>query len=278
MNRRKIALALVLGVGGLSFAAHALFSFQVDAAGAKGLARALIAHAGSEMGISAEVQGKVTGLAELGIDQAAPVLAGIYQNLSALDAGASGKEAEARFDDMNRAFLSLVDVKDRVVAEAGKSLSPRERATTIVKVGARFHEAHPSRDSNDAVLGSLRAAHQASLSAYLKLDAARSAKVFGAMDTFAAQRKGLRDERRAAFELLETAVGANASDAALATLLAGWDKVNAKASDVTRAQIAEASRQFTLAEKLALVHRAKQHIDRALIIVALIGKFAPIRG
>src|SRR5438046_3096311 len=112
MNRRTLGLALMVGVGGLTLAAHQLLSFQVDANGAKGMARAFIASAGSEIGISSEVQGKVSGLAELGIDQAAPVLAALYQNLSAIEAGGKdAKDASQRVDELAKQLVQLVDVK-----------------------------------------------------------------------------------------------------------------------------------------------------------------------
>lgn len=274
---KKIALALVLGVGGLSLAARELLSFQMDAAGAKGMARAWIDSAGGEMGISTEVRSKVTGLAEFGIDQASPVLAGIYQNLSAIEQGAAGKAAEVRLEDMHKQLLSLVDVKDRVVAEAGKNLSPRERATTIVKVVARLKEQfHPTPEGTEAIVSSLRSARQSALKDYLKLDAARAKLLFAAMDRYAAQRKAVRGERRELFRQLETAVSGNATDAALGKVLSQWDQLTARMSDITRQQIAEASKLFTTAEKIELVVRAKRRIDRAMKIVALIGKFAPV--
>lgn len=273
MNRRKLALGVVMLVGGLSIAAHNLLSFQMDATGAKGLARALIGHVGTDMGIETAVQNKVSGLAEFGIDQAAPVLSGIYQNMSVLEAGVSEKDAEARFAEMNKALLSLVDVKDRVVTEAGKTLTPRERATAIVKVGGRWRE-HHSPEGVEASIAGLRTAHQAQLKDHLGLSDERARQVFAAMDKYAVQRKACRDERRAAFDALKAA----STDSGVAKALADWDKVTAKQSDLARAQLAEASKLFTVAEKLAIVKRAKQRIDRAMRLVALIGKFAPIKG
>lgn len=275
MNRRKLALGALMLVGGLSIAAHNLLSFQMDAAGAKGLARALIGHVGTDMGIETAVQDKVSGLAEFGIDQAAPVLSTLYQNMSVLDAGVSEKDAEARFADINKSLTALVDVKDRLVAEAGKTLSPRERATAIVKVGSRWQEHHSPQGVEGAIAG-FRAARQDHMKHELKMDDARAKQVFAAMDKYAAQRKAAREERRAAFEALKLAVGG--SDAAVVQALTAWDKVTAKTSDLARAQIAEAGKLFTTAEKLAMVKRAKQRVDRAMTVVALIGKFSPIKG
>lgn len=277
MNRRKMALALVLGCGALSLAARELLSFQVDSRGVKNLAHAVIARAGHDMEIADEVQKKVSGLADFGIDQAAPVLTSLYQNLSALDAGAPGKEAAARLDELDRSLVSLVDLKDRVVAEAGKTLSPRERAVTIVKVGERFREhLNPTEQEADAMMACFRRARQARIKTALKLDDARATTLFGAMDKYVAQRRASHHERRALFQSLSAAVAANAPDATVVKLLADWDKVTAKMSDVARQQIAEASKLLTIAEKLALIHQAKTRIDRALGTVALIARFAPV--
>ena len=280
MNRRNIALGLVLTVGGLGVAAHNLLSFQVDAAGAKGMARAWIASTGTEIGIDSEVQGKVSGLAELGIDQAAPVLSAIYQNLSAIEgAGSDAKAAQARVDDLGRELAALVDVKDRVVAEAGKSLQPHERAGIIAKMGKHFHDQfHPTPEAVEGILQSLRAAHESAVKQELKLDDARAKALFSAMDVYAKQHHEVRDARRALYEKLSGAVTANASDTTLAPLLADWDKLTARQSDITRAQIAEAGKQFTLAEKVQLLTHAKQRLDRVMRVVALIARFAPVKG
>jgi hypothetical protein len=278
MNRKKIALVLVLGVGGLSLAAHALFSFQVDAGGAKGLARAVIQHAGTQMGVSNEVQSKVSGLAEFGIDQAVPVLASLYQNLSAIEK-AEGKDADAKLAELSRQLTSLVDLKDRVVAEAGKDLSPRERAQLIVKLGEHFHERfHPTPEGTEAILSSMRAAHQHMVKEVAQMNDAHAKEFFGAMDAFAAQHRKNRDERRALFAQVKSAVESNASDAALAQLMSDWDKVTARQSDTARAEIAEAGKRLTTAEKVRLVAHAKTRIDHALTILSLIVKFAPIKG
>jgi hypothetical protein len=277
MNRRKIALALVLGVGGLSLAAHELLSFQIDARGAKGMAKAIITHAGTELGIDADLQKKATGLAEFGIDQAVPHLTQVYQNLSAIEkAQDDAKTVEARLADLNRELQAMVDVKDRVVAEAGKVLTPRERATAIVKVGERLHERfQPTPESTEAIISSLRSARRHHLKAYLKLDDAR-AKVLGdAMEKYATQRKDLRGQRREVFQKLKAALG-SADDKVLAALMADWDKLTAKGSEIARAQLAEASKLLTTQEKVAMVVHAKQRIERALRIVSLIGKFNPV--
>lgn len=277
MNRRHIALALVLGIGGLSLAAHELLSFQIDARGAKGMARAIISHAGTELGIDASVQKKATGLAEFGIDQAVPHLTALYQDLSAIEkAQGNAKEVEARLEDLGREMQAMVDVKDRVVAEAAKTLTPRERATAIVRIGERIHaQLHPTPESTEAIIDSLRSARQAHLKAYLKLDDARAKVLADTMGKFHAQRKELRSQRRELFGKLKGAV-AGGDDKVLAALMADWDKLTAKGSEITRAHLVEAKKTLTTSEKVAMVVHAKTRIDRVMRLVALIGKFSPI--
>ena len=100
-------------------------------------------------------------------------------------------------------LVGLVDVKDRIIEEAGKTLSPRERATLIVKVGQKLKKAFPH--TAEGGIAAFRAERQAGLKAFLKMDDARAKKVFAEMDTFHAQRKDVRTQRR---ELVDSLAGA----------------------------------------------------------------------
>jgi hypothetical protein len=284
MNRRRtLALVLVLGVGGLSLAARQLLSSQVDAAGLKGMARALITTAGTEAGVDPEIRRKVTGLVEKVIDSAVPAFSGLYQNLAEVDrdqaAGASEKVLDRHLADIAKDLTGLVDLKDRLLTDASRSLTPRERATMIVKVAGTIRErVSATPDAIDGLVDSARAARQSGLKSFLKLSDERASAIFSKMNGFAAQRNALRSERRALVARLESAVAGSADDASLAALLAEWDKVAARASDVTRAQLAAARKLFTVAEQVQIAMRAKKRLERVMRIVSLIGKFRPIIG
>ncbi|MBI4861430.1 MAG: hypothetical protein HY815_14395 [Candidatus Riflebacteria bacterium] len=96
------------------------------------------------------------------------------------------------------------------------------------------------------------------------------------MDRFVAQRKTIRQSRRDLLSRLSAACARNASGSELSSLLGEWDALGARASDVTRAQLAAARKLLTADETVRLALNAKQRIDRVLKMVALIGRFHPV--
>jgi hypothetical protein len=279
MKKKVLALTLVMGVGGLAVMAHRLLSFQLDAAGLKSLAKAWIIHRGEEAGIPEASRTKVAGVAVRAIDSATPVLSGIYQSLGEIqkDQQTASHELTTHLDQLFGKMGNLIDVKDAALADARKTLTPRERALVVAKVATRFQEngaLSPSEMEN--LFDALRAAHQARIRSYLHLEPAKAKQIEATMQAFVDQRKQVRAARHALVPKIQAAVRDNAADAAVNDLMAQWEKLADQGSAIGRAQLAAARKALSDADLQKLASRAHDRIERGLWFVALIQKCRPV--
>lgn len=270
-------MGLVVGVVGMGLAANQLLSFQIDEAGMKGLARAILSDVGTEMKVAPALQSKVTAVVERAIDQAGPAVREAQAAAAALaDAPESARKPAS--ERLQKALIALVDVKDRVVTDAGRTLAPRERAGLIVRVADRMARGGTLDDATLEKLGDhFRHHRQANITEALQLSADRATAIFSKMDGFAARRKALFLARRPVLAKLRAAVTGTASDSAIVAHLTEWDKLTAQASDVGREQITQAAQVMTLDEQARLADHARTKVGRILKIAGLIAKFAPVK-
>ena len=280
MNCRKLVGMFVLGIGGLGLAASRLLSFQVDQNGLKGMAKAWIAHQGEELGIPAASQTKIGVLADHGIENVTPLLSQIYQTMGEIEKDQASKQSEkvlaSHVDEIFRDLNGLVDVKDRLVEEARQSMTAKERAALIAKISSKVHEKLGTAEDIDQLGDAARTLHRAHLRGFLHLDDARMKALDAAMKPLVAQHKA---ERKARIELagkIRDAVAANASDDKLQPLMAEWEKLTAKGSEIAHAHLAAARKFFTTTELAGMASHAHERIEKGLRFVALIQKFHPV--
>jgi hypothetical protein len=266
----------------LTVAARELLSFQIDGTRMKSLAHAWLTSVASEAGLDPALKPKLETIADRTVDTFAPVAMEIKKALAEVDrassAGAKGHALEGPVTELFKALVSAIDAKDRMVTEIGRTLSAGERAGLIVKTARHVRSRMGvGPETVEPLIDSLRAARHARVVALLGLSGERSKALKTEMDALAASRKGIRESRRELVARMERAVGGKGGEGALAALLVEWDKLQAKGSDLVRTRFEHAKKLLTTEEIATLAHTANERLERAGRLLALIGRFAPVR-
>lgn len=273
---RRILIGGAVVLGGLGLAGRALFSYEVDAQGAKGLIKEVLAKVGSEAGIPDELTGRVGTFSEGVVDRAVPRLKEVYQGLEKVEAGGAG--SAAALEELHKSLVALIDFKDQTVKDARDAFSSRERAGALAKLGAHFRERSGLEpDGVESLIEAFRHVRQGRIASHLELSPTQKQEFVSRMDVFATERKALRGDRRAAFEAVEAAVTAG-NDPAIEAAMKQWDQLGAKASDITRRQLEEGRKLFSAEQRASLAKKAKERIDRAMWIASLVIRFQPLKG
>jgi len=281
MSGKRTFVVLMLGTVGLTLAANRLLSFQLDAQGVKGALKAWWEMQAAELSVSGAVRERTARLADQAVDEAIPLARELGRTLDALagDSSTSAVTADTsqRIQCLYRNLSAFVDLKDKFVSQAGKSLTPKERAELIVKVGSRIRtRTGLTPDTVESLLETVRDIRETRLHRLLGLGDGRATALKQRIDRFANGRKSIRQARRAVFAKLETAISKGGSRVELASILSEWDNLTVRSSNLTREQISEAQKFFTPNECIRLARAAHQRIEQAAGVLALIARFHPV--